>query len=103
MSEVDVISHLMNVENQASALIFEAQTVAEKNISDARTTAENLYKQKYEKLLNELESDYSEKIQKIIQNNKNSFNEYQQKTQNLSQDVKSFNELLESLLFEGKK
>lgn len=103
MSEVDVISHLMNVESQASALIFEAQTVAEKNISDARTTAENLYKQKYEKLLNELESDYSEKIQKIIQNNKNSFNEYQQKTQNLSQDVKSFNELLESLLFEGKK
>ena len=103
MSEVDVISHLMNVENQASALIFEAQTVAEKNISDARTTAENLYKQKYEKLLNELESYYSEKIQKIIQNNKNSFNEYQQKTQNLSQDVKSFNELLESLLFEGKK
>ena len=103
MSEVDVISHLMNVENQASALIFEAQTVAEKNISDARATAENLYKQKYEKLLNELESYYSEKIQKIIQNNKNSFNEYQQKTQNLSQDVKSFNELLESLLFEGKK
>ena len=30
MSEIDVISHLMNVENQASSLIFEAQTVAEK-------------------------------------------------------------------------
>ena len=26
-----------------------AQTVAEKNISDARATAENLYKQKYER------------------------------------------------------
>jgi heme oxygenase len=84
-------------------LIFEAQTVAEKNISDARATAENLYKQKYEKLLNELELDYSEKIQKIIQNNKNSFNQYQQKIQDLPQDEKSFNELLDSLLFEGKK
>ena len=103
MSEIDVISHLMNVENQASSLIFEAQTVAEKNISDARATAENLCKQKYEKLLNELELDYSEKIQKIIQNNKNSFNQYQQKIQDLPQDEKSFNELLDSLLFEGKK
>lgn len=103
MSEIDVISHLMNVENQASTLIFEAQTVAEKNISDARATAENLYKQKYEKLLNELELDYSEKIQKVIQNNKNSFNQYQQKIQDLPQDEKSFNELLDSLLFEGKK
>ena len=103
MSEIDVISHLMNVENQASTLIFEAQTVAEKNISDARATSENLYKQKYEKLLNELELDYSEKIQKIIQNNKNSFNQYQQKIQDLPQDEKSFNELLDSLLFEGKK
>ena len=103
MSENNVISHLMNVENQASTLIFEAQTVAEKNISDARATAENLYKQKYEKLLNELELDYSEKIQKIIQNNKNSFNQYQQKIQDLPQDEKSFNELLDSLLFEGKK
>ena len=36
MSEIDVISHLMNVENQASSLIFEAQTVAEKNISVRR-------------------------------------------------------------------
>ena len=93
----------MNVENQASSLIFEAQTVAEKNISDARATAENLYKQKYENLINDLESDYSEKIQKILKNNKNSFNEYQQKIQDLPQDIESFNKLLDTLLFEGKK
>ena len=74
-----------------------------KNISDARATAENLYKQKYEKLLNELESDYSEKVQKIIQNNRNTFNEYQQKIQDLPQDINSFNKLLDTLLFEGKK
>ena len=103
MSEIDVISHLMNVENQAATLIFEAQTVAEKNISDARATAENLYKQKYENLINDLESDYSEKIQKILKNNKNSFNEYQQKIQDLPQDIESFNKLLDTLLFEGKK
>ena len=103
MSEIDVIGHLMDVESQASALIFEAQTVAEKNISDARATAENLYKQKYENLINDLESDYSEKIQKILKNNKNSFNEYQQKIQDLPQDIESFNKLLDTLLFEGKK
>ncbi len=103
MSEVDVISHLMNVENQASSLILEAQTVAEKNISDARSTAENLYKQKYEKLVNDLDSDYSDKVQKILQNKKKSFDEYQQKIQGLPQDISSFNNLLDSLLFEGKK
>ena len=65
MSEIDVISHLMNVENQASSLIFEAQTVADKNISDARATAESLYKQKYEVLLNDLESDYSKKVENL--------------------------------------
>ena len=103
MSEIDVISHLMNVENQASSLIFEAQTVADKNISDARATAESLYKQKYEVLLNDLESDYSKKVENILQANRNAFAEYQQQIQSLPQDIPSFNKFLDSLLFEGKK
>ncbi len=103
MSEIDVISHLMDVENQASSLIFEAQTVAEKNISDARAKAETLYKEHYENLISEFESKYSQDTDRIFHDKQKSFEEYQQKTQSLRQDVKSFNELLESLLFEGKK
>jgi vacuolar-type H+-ATPase subunit H len=103
MSEIDVIGHLMDVESQASALIFEAQTVAEKNISEARSKAESLYKERYENLIKEFESNYTESTNKVLQENRKAFEEYQQQIQSLSQDVKSFNELLDSLLFEGKK
>ena len=48
---------------------------------------------------------YSSSVIKVNEfaNNKNSFNEYQQKIQDLPQDIESFNKLLDTLLFEGKK
>ena len=91
MSEIDVISHLMNVENQASSLIFDAQTVAEKNINEARAKADSIYKERYDNLIKDFESNLTETKNKILQENRNSFQEYQQKIQSVVQDEKSFN------------
>ncbi len=103
MSEIDVISHLINVENQASSLIFDAQTVAEKNINEARAKADSIYKERYDNLIKDFESNLTETKNKILQENRNSFQEYQQKIQSVAQDEKSFNNLLDSLLFKSEK
>lgn len=103
MSEIDVISHLMNVENQASSLIFDAQTVAEENINEARAKADSIYKERYDNLIKDFESNLTETKNKILQENRNSFQEYQQKIQSVAQDEKSFNALLDSLLFKSEK
>lgn len=103
MSEIDVISHLMNVENQASSLIYDAQTVAEKNISEARAKADSIYKERYDNLIKDFESNLTETKNKILQENRNSFQGYQQKIQSVAQDEKSFNNLLDSLLFKSEK
>ena len=103
MSEIDVISHLMNVENQASSLIFDAQTVAEKNINEVRAKADSIYKERYDNLIKDFESTLTETKNKILQENRNSFQEYQQKIQSVAQDEKSFNALLDSLLFKSEK
>ena len=103
MSEIDVISHLMNVENQASSLIFDAQTVAEKNINEVRAKADSIYKERYDNLIKDFESNLTETKNKILQENRNSFQEYQQKIQSVAQDEKSFNALLDSLLFKSEK
>ena len=103
MSEIDVISHLMNVENQASSLIFDAQTVAEKNINEARARADSIYKERYDNLIKDFESNLTETKNKILQENRNSFQEYQQKIQSVAKDEKSFNALLDSLLFKSEK
>lgn len=103
MSEIDVISHLMNVENQASSLIFDAQTVAEENINEARAKADSIYKERYDNLIKDFESNLTETKNKILQENRNSFQEYQQKIQSVAQDENSFNALLDSLLFKSEK
>ena len=57
----------------------------------------------YDNLIKDFESNLTETKNKILQENRNSFQEYQQKIQSVAQDEKSFNALLDSLLFKSEK
>ena len=50
-SEINIINHLIEVELQASSLVKEAQSEADKRLSAARAKADAEYKQKYNEVV----------------------------------------------------
>ena len=61
-NEANVISHLLNVEAQASDLVKEAQDEADKRLSSAHAKADAEFKEKFSRAVAELEKNYSEKL-----------------------------------------
>ena len=73
MNETDVIGHLIQIESEAADMLLNAQAEADKRITEAKQKADNIYKEKYENLINELENTYNqqkkqidEEIQRIV-------------------------------------
>lgn len=98
-TELNVITHLIQVEKEASALINDALSEADKRISSAKASYNASYKEKYEVLIKNLEENYKEESQKIQENHKKEIQDYKEKLEKLNQDSSSFNELIENLLF----
>lgn len=99
-SEIDVLTHLMEIEKKASGLVSDAQVEADKRHVETQLKYNTEYKTKYEKLTNTLENNYQQSLEKIkakymkeVEDYKNSLNE---KTQN----KKAFTSLVESLILQ---
>lgn len=98
--EIDVLTHLMEIEKKASGLVSDAQVEADKRHVETQLKYNTEYKSKYEKLTNTLENNYQQSLEKIkakymkeVEDYKNSLNE---KTQN----KKAFTSLVESLILQ---
>lgn len=103
MSEFDVIGHLIDVEHQASSLLLDAQAESDKAISAAKVKADGIYKEKYEQLINELESDYSNYSNEITKKHTDDLNQFKEKISKTALSIDDFNKYLESLLFTGTR
>lgn len=99
-TDLNVITHLLKVESEASSLIKDAQEEANKRISDARSEADAEYKKKFEKLVNSLDKDYQEKILQIETDNKNELDEFKQKIQSTERNTSSFKSFVQKVMVE---
>ena len=63
--ELDAINHLLEIEKNASILVNEAHVEADKRISLARAQFSAKYKDNLEKISEELEIEYQNKIDSI--------------------------------------
>jgi len=99
MDNENIISHLLNIEAQAAALINDAQTEA------ARRTAEGEQKNRaaldlqYKKEASGAEAEYLSCAEKIRERCSRELLTYQKKLESLTVDTKCFNGLLDSLFF----
>ena len=99
-AEINVISHLLKVESEASLLVKEAQTEANKRLSEARCNADSQFKTQFQKIQSNLEAEYNDKIQNITENHKKKFDEFKSSIEQTEQSVDSFNSFLEKVLNE---
>lgn len=97
-NEANVISHLLNVEAEASDLVKDAQDEVNKRLSSVRAKADAEFKEKFEKSVSELEKEYNKKIETISENHKKALEEYKNSVEQTEQNKSAFNSLLEKIL-----
>lgn len=97
--ELDAIKHLIQVESKASELVKNASDEAEKRLSDARTTYNNQFKEKYDAAIVSLNEEYNHKIEEIKADHEKQIEDFKSTLENRSQNKSEFSKLLEKLLF----
>lgn len=97
--EADVISHLLDVERNASAILAQASEDAEKRIAAARAQADQQFKAQYDDLIARLERHYAEQTTAITNSYTVAVSAYKEKIGAAAKDVPAFNALLDALLF----
>lgn len=100
-TEINVISHLLDVEHSASELISGAQLEADKRTAAAHAQADAEYKKQYDALTELLESDYAQKTAELSKKHDKEILDYKSKIENTEKDAGAFNKLLDSVLFAG--
>lgn len=99
-ADINVISHLLDVEKQASDLIRDASIEAEKRVSEARARADEEFKKQFEEISTSLEDEYNKKIEEISKNHEKQFLLYTSVLAETEQDKESFQKKLKQILQE---
>ena len=97
--ESDVIEHLLELEQEAASLLMEAQTTADKRISEARAKADEIFKKEYSSLISSADANLAEECDKINKKHDEAFSAYKDRISNTEKDIPAFNTLLDKLLF----
>ena len=95
----DILGHLIQVENDAANVLFDAQVEADKRTSDARLQADAEYKSQYEALIARLEKMSAEKMAELTIEHKETFDKFKSNLLKTKKDLGAFNLLMEKLLF----
>lgn len=101
-NDIDVINHLLQVEKESARLIDDALKTAEQKLSEAHAKYNSEFKAKYDKGIEILEKQFQSDCEKEKIKSEKSFEEYKMILENQKQDVKAFNNLLESVLLQNQ-
>lgn len=99
MSEQDVLQHLLEIENEASALVLEAQKEADRRIAEQEKICREAYEKIYKTKLSELEVEFQDNIQKVKESYAESLSIYKKELENQPVQYLAFNQLMQQLLF----
>lgn len=102
MSEQDVLQHLLEVENEASGLVLEAQKEADRRIAEQEKMCREIYENTYKSKLSELEAEFQENIQKVKNTYTESLIRYKKELEDQPVQNLAFNQMMQQLLFGSK-
>ncbi len=95
----DVFNHLLDIENSASTLVFDAQKEADKRISTAKAEAEKAFKDEYEKIIADFENNFLQKKREIKEEQEKEYKKYDEHLNSLQRDEANFVEFLNQHFF----
>ena len=99
MGETDVIGHLIDIEREASEVLFDAQEKSDATVSAAKSEAESEFKSGYEAIVKEFEDSYDKSRGRITDEYDDLLKKFEEKIKSAPKDNSGFNSLLDDLLF----
>lgn len=96
---IDITRHLLEVENEAGAMVAQAEKEADSIIAAARAEADGEFKKRYAEFVEGLEVKEAESRKAFLDDHNKRIDEYRQSLQASARDAASFNSLLEKLLY----
>ena len=96
--EVNIISHLLEVEQNAYLQAKTAQDDANKMLSEAKAKADSEYKAQYDVLVSELEKDYKPQTERIAAEYKKNIDDYKNSVEKTEQDKPAFNAFVKKVI-----
>lgn len=99
-SEIDVITHLLEVENQASSLIDQALAESNRRVLAAKAKSDEIFDSKYHSAISEIEKNYEAAIDSFNSEHKKNFDDYKNQILNAHKDFDSFNSFMDKILSE---
>ena len=97
--DINVISHLLSVEKNASVLIDNAVREAESRTAQARNQANSQFKAEYDVCVAKLEADYEETVQRKKSEHEQALEQFKSDLENRTRNYEAFNSLFENLLY----
>ena len=97
--EIDIITHLLDVEKEASTTVLDAQKRADEKIAAARSQAESEFKAKYSAVVSEIEQKEKDTKSAIEKKHSADIESYKQNLNSSEKDYTSFNALMDKILF----
>ena len=98
--EVSIIAHLLEIEKQASSVINAASVECDRNISNAKISAEAEFKKQYAVEADKVQNEFNLKKEAVKKNHDDVMNAYRNSVEQKEQHKEQFSELLEKVLFE---
>lgn len=99
MEESDVLQHLLDVENEAATLAADAQTEADRRVSERERRAREIYSERYGSRVAELEAEYEREAATISADYKRLLDRYREELDRKHTDESRFSSLVVDLLF----
>jgi len=97
-----VLDHLLTIEAEAAALVKDAQTEADKKITEAEKQNRAAFELRYQEKAAEQEGEFQRELQKARERCQTELSDYGKKMESVTPDITHFTAVLESL-FSGEK
>ncbi len=95
----DILGHLIQIENDAATILFDAQSEADKRTQQARVKADSEFKSQYDELIGRLEKMSEEKMSELASQHTETIERFKIDLQETKKDIGAFNSLMGNLLF----
>ena len=98
MDNDEVLGHLLKIEAEATALVLDAQTEADKRIAESEKQNRILYEEHYQNELTKQENKFQAFKKQIQQNYQEELDAYKEKISEVYVDTNAFSALLNKFI-----
>jgi len=99
MDDHEILQHLLSLENEAAALVDDAQAEADRRVSEGEKINRSRYDENYAREVETLEVAYSQKIAAVKEGYRKLLEEYGNNLKTIPLNPEAFSSLIDKFLF----